>query len=225
MRDWNAYVRAHLSLPALTPAREAHIVRDLAAQREDFYRDALARGTSHDEADAFARGQVRDWDRLARDVASADFRHVRPRVDRLTDAAEHMPHLRRGVLLMTAHILTDMRYALRQMLKAPGFTTVAVLTLAFGVGASSAVFSIVNAAMLRPLPYPNQDRLVRVLELVPQLGRFAVAPANFLDWRAQNTVFDGIAAFGVGFETLVGTESAERIPRTTVSWNVFDVLG
>ena len=126
---------------------------------------------------------------------------------------------------MTAHILTDMRYAVRQMLKAPGFTTVAVLTLAFGVGASSAVFSIVNAAMLRPLPYPHQDRLVRVLELLPKLGRFAVAPANFLDWRAQNTVFDGIAAFGVGFETLVGTESAERIPRTTVSWNVFDVLG
>ena len=225
MRDWNAYVRAHLSLPALTPAREAHIVRDLAAQLEDFYRDALARGVSDDEADAFARGQVRDWDRLARDVASADFRHVRPRVDRLTDAAEHMPHLRRGVLLMTAHILTDMRYALRQMLKAPGFTAVAVLTLAFGVGASSAVFSIVNAAMLRPLPYPHQDRLVRVLELLPKLGRFAVAPANFLDWRAQNTVFEGIAAFGTGSETLVGTESAERIPRTAVSWNVFDVLG
>ena len=225
MRDWNAYVRAHLSLPALTPVREAHIVRDLAAQLEDFYRDALARGVSDDEADAFARGQVRDWDRLAHDVASADRRHLRPHADRLTDAAEHMPHLQRGVLLMTAHILTDMRYALRQMLKAPGFTTVAVLTLAFGVGASSAVFSIVNAAMLRPLPYPNQDRLVRILELVPQLGRFAVAPANFLDWRAQNTVFDGIAAFGVGFETLVGTESAERIPRTTVSWNVFDVLG
>ena len=92
---------------------------------------------------------------------------------------------------MTAHILTDMRYALRQMLKAPGFTTVAVLTLAFGVGASSAVFSIVNAVMLRPLPYPQQDRLVRVLELVPQLGRFAVAPANFLDWRAQNTSSTG----------------------------------
>ena len=107
---------------------------------------------------------------------------------------------------MTAHILTDMRYALRQMLKAPGFTAVAVLTLAFGVGASSAVFSIVNAVMLRPLPYPHQDRLVRVLELLPKLGRFAVAPANILDWRAQNTSFDGIAAVGTGFETLVGTE-------------------
>jgi len=225
MRDWHAYVRAHLSLPALTPAREAHIVRDLAAQLEDFYRDAVAQGASHDAADAFARQQIRDWDRLARDVASADRRHARPRVDRLTDAAEHMPPVQRGALLMVAHILTDMRYAVRQMLKAPGFTAVAVLTLAFGVGASSAVFSIVNAVMLRPLPYPQQDRLVRVLELVPELGRFAVAPGNFLDWRAQNTSFDGIAAFGTGYETLVGAESAERIPRTTVSWNVFDVLG
>jgi putative ABC transport system permease protein len=225
MRDWNAYVRAHLSLPGLTPAREAHIVRDVAAQLEDFYSDALTRGASHDEADALARQQVGDWNRLARDVASADRRHARPRVDRLTDAAEHMPQLRRGALLMVAHILNDMRYALRQMRKAPGFTAVAVLTLAFGVGASSAVFSIVNAALLRPLPYPEQDRLVRVFELLPRLGRFSVAPANFLDWRAQNTVFEGIAAFGPGYETLVGGESAERIPRTAVSWNVFDVLG
>ena len=99
MRDWNAYVRAHLSLPALTPEREAHIVRELAAQLEDFCRDAPARDASHDEADAIANRQVGDWDRLAHDVASADRRHARPRVGRPTDA-EHMPHLRRGVVLM-----------------------------------------------------------------------------------------------------------------------------
>ena len=87
MSDWNTYVRAHLSLPALTPAREAHIVRDLAAQLEDFYRDAVAHGASHDEADAFARQQIRDWDRLAHDVASADRRHLRARGDRLTDVS------------------------------------------------------------------------------------------------------------------------------------------
>ena len=67
MRDWTAYVRAHLKLPALTPEREAHIIRDLAAQLEDFYGEALARGASEPAADAHALAQIRDWERLARE--------------------------------------------------------------------------------------------------------------------------------------------------------------
>lgn len=225
MRDWTAYVRAHLKLPALTPEREAHIVRDLAAQLEDFYREALAGGASEPAADAHARAQIRDWDRMARDVAAADRRHARPRAERIAASIEHLPQPQQGVLLMLAHILNDMRYAFRQMARARGFTLVAVLTLAFGIGASSSVFSIVNAAMLQPLPYPRQERLVSVYELLPRLGGFAVAPGNFLDWRAQNTVFEGIAAYTSGDETLIGTESAERVPGTSVSWDIFDVLG
>src|SRR5688572_25586068 len=225
MRDWTAYVRAHLQLPALTRDREAHIIRELAAQLEDFYREALARGASEPEADAHARAQVRDWNRMARDVADADRRHARPRAERIAAAIEHLPQPQRGVLLMLAHILNDIRYACRQMAKAPGFTLVAVLTLAFGIGASSSVFSIVNAAMLRPLPFPEHERLVMVYEVLPRFGLFAVAPANFLDWRAQNTSFEGIAAYATGYETLVGADSAERISRATVSWDFFDVLG
>jgi hypothetical protein len=87
------------------------------------------------------------------------------------------------------------------------------------------VFSIVNAAMLRPLPFPEHERLVMVYEVLARFGRFAVAPANFLDWRAQNTSFEGIAAYGTGYETLVGADSAERISRAAVSWDFFDVLG
>jgi putative ABC transport system permease protein len=225
MRDWTAYVRAHLRLPALTSDREAHIIRELAAQLEDFYREALARGASEPEADAHARAQIRDWDRMARDVAAADRRHARPRAERMAAAIEHLPPPRRGVLLMLAHILNDMRYAFRQMAKAPGFTLVAVLTLAFGIGASSSVFSIVNAAMLRPLPFPEHERLVMVYEVLPRFGLFAVAPANFLDWRAQNTSFEGIAAYRTGYETLVGADAAERISRAAVSRDFFDVLG
>jgi putative ABC transport system permease protein len=225
MRDWTAYVRARLKLPALTPNREAHIIRELAAQLEDFYREALARGASEPEADAHARAQIRDWNRMARDVAAADRRHARPRAERIVVSIEQLPHPQRGVLLMLAHTLNDMRYACRQMAKAPGFTLVAVLTLAFGIGASSAVFSIVNAAMLRPLPFPEHERLVMVYEVLPRFGLFAVAPANFLDWRAQNTSFEGIAAYATGYETLVGADSAERISRATVSWDFFDVLG
>ena len=80
--DWIAFVRARLKLPGLTAERELRIVRELAAQLDDFYRDALARGLSEIDADAYTRDQVRDWDRMAQDVWLADRRHAKPRFDR-----------------------------------------------------------------------------------------------------------------------------------------------
>ena len=85
MRDWHAFVRARLSLPDLIAEREARIVRELAIQLEDFYREALAGGKSDADADAFARRQIADWDRLARDLRTADAVHVRPALDRVSD--------------------------------------------------------------------------------------------------------------------------------------------
>ena len=126
---------------------------------------------------------------------------------------------------MLTDLITDARYAVRQLVKTPGFTLIAVLTLAFGIGASTAIFSVVNTVMLKPLPYPDADRLVRVFEVVPQYGRFAVAPASFLDWRQQNTVFERIAAYAPGTETFVGTDGPERIPLAAVSWDTFELLG
>ena len=85
MPDWSAFVRARLTLPGLAPERESRIVRELAAQLDDFYRDALARGSSEADAEAYARGQIRDWDRMAQDVWLADRRHARSRFDRLIE--------------------------------------------------------------------------------------------------------------------------------------------
>ncbi len=233
MRDWHAFVRSHLSLPQLTPEREGRIVREVAAQLEDACRDALARGASDAEADAFALRQITDWRQMAREVRLADAVHLRPRIERLASALENAASSPagaaaprpRGVLHMFAVLLTDMRYAVRQMLKAPGFTIVATLTLALGIGATSAIFSVVNGIVLRPLPYPEADRLVRVFEIVPQYGRFSVAPANFFDWRQQNEVFERIAAYAPGTETFTGGDNPERIPMASVSWNTFDLLG
>ena len=88
MRDWAAFVRSRLRVPGLTPERESRIVRELAAQLEDFYRDALARGATDAEADAEACRQIRDWERLTQDVWLADRPHARPRLDRLADAID-----------------------------------------------------------------------------------------------------------------------------------------
>jgi putative ABC transport system permease protein len=224
MRDWHALVRERLRLSALTPEREARIIREVAAQLEDLYRDALAGGATEADADARAAAHIGDWRRLAADLERADRPHLKPRVDRLVARVEQRPTHRRS-LLMFAHALRDSRYAIRQLVKAPAFTLVAVATLALGIGATTAIFSVVNGVLLQPLPYPQSDRLVRVHEIVPQYGLFSVAPANFIDWRQQNHVFERIAAYSPASATLLREDGPQRIQGALVSWDLFQTLG
>src|SRR5689334_4240313 len=91
-------------------------------------------------------------------------------------------------------IIKDIRYGMRGLLKHPGFTAIVVLTLALGIGASTAMFSIVNSVVLRRLPYRTAERIVAIQELTQAGKRVQVTSANFLDWRAQNTVFEQLAA-------------------------------
>src|SRR5215471_17517819 len=126
-------------------------------------------------------------------------------------------------------VLRDIRFALRQMRRNPGLTAVAILSLGLGVGWNTAIFSIVKAMLLAPLPYPEGDRLVMVWEDVPRwdIPRNTPAPANFLDWRQQNHVFESMAAFmgGVfGDMALTGAGDAEQIHGAQVSSNFFRVL-
>jgi putative ABC transport system permease protein len=223
MRNWEGYVRARMTLPGLTPAREARIVRELAAQLEDFYREGIARGLSDHDADAFACRQVCDWDRMAQDVWLVDRSHARPVLDRVAVRIEDRSTWKG--LKMIADLLHDMRFAVRQFAKNPAFTAVAVLTLAVGIGANSAIFSVVNGVLLQPLPFPDPQQLVRVHEIVPQYGRFSVAPASFLDWRRQNTTFEHLAAFSVGSATFAEGDVPERVTNAPVSWDIFDLLG
>jgi putative ABC transport system permease protein len=122
-------------------------------------------------------------------------------------------------------IWQDLCYGARMLLKNPGVTAVALLTLALGIGANAAIFSVVNAVMLRPLPYKDPDRLVSVWAHVPDHGRWRVPPATFLDWKQQNKVFEDMAAFGADSMTLTGDGEPIQILGVRVSSGYFSVLG
>ena len=120
----------------------------------------------------------------------------------------------------------DLRYGARMLRKQPGFTLIAVLTLALGIGATTALFTVVNAALLRWLPYREPDRLVHLWELTPQKNfpRREASYPDFLDWR-QNQAFEGVAAYAGGGFTLTGRDATERIQGGRVSASFFSVLG
>lgn len=128
-------------------------------------------------------------------------------------------------------LLQDLRYGARMLLKNPGFTLIAVITLALGIGANTAIFSVVNALLFRPLPFREPERLVWIANTGTTGGMSSVTSrvANFNDWRAQNKSFEDIAAyfafFDYGSYNLVGVGEPERLIGVGVSQNLFSVLG
>jgi putative ABC transport system permease protein len=138
---------------------------------------------------------------------------------------ERAYEVRGGGLLET--FLQDVRYAGRTLAKRPGFTAVAALTLALGVGANTAIFSVVEAVLLRPLPYRHAGRVVMVWEsYLPNGGkRNVISPANFLDWRDQAKSFDEMAAFVDQTLGLTGAGEPEEVPAQLVTPNLFALLG
>ena len=122
-------------------------------------------------------------------------------------------------------LINDLQYGLRMLLKRPQVTAIAVVTLALGIGANTAIFSVVNAVLLNPLPYREPDRVVALWENVPNQGRSRVAPANFHDWKKQNTVFEDVASFGRNSLTLTGDGEPEQLVGARVSSGYFAVIG
>jgi putative ABC transport system permease protein len=123
------------------------------------------------------------------------------------------------------HLAQDIRFGCRTLLKSPGFTLVAIATLALSLGVNTAIFSFVNAVLLKPPPYPEADRIVRVLEAPPGGGRNGISTLNFLDWQKQNTCFDYMAAVTGGTMTLTGVDEPVQLPGLRVSAHYFDIFG
>lgn len=124
-------------------------------------------------------------------------------------------------------IIKDIRYGIRDLLKRPGFTAIAVITLALGIGANTTLFSFVNGILLRPLPYKDPGQLVILDETAPKQGikSFAVSFPNFVDWREQNHVFEDVAVYQEGTYSLVGAGEPEQIPGARISQGLFELLG
>jgi putative ABC transport system permease protein len=127
-------------------------------------------------------------------------------------------------------VLQDIRYSLRQLRKSSGFTAVAVVTLALGIGANTAIFSVVNGVLLRPLRFKDPDRIVRVWHVPPAksfpgMTTFSVSAANYLDWERQNHVFEGMAIYTFHGFTLTGTDKPEQVDACAATSGFFSTLG
>jgi predicted permease len=215
MPDFKAEIRARLTELRLPPVREAEIAEEFSQHLTDQYEAAINRGDSEEEARHAVFQELNEF--VNRELK---------RVERRAPANNVVPG-RNGRGNIFADLGQDLRFALRTLVKNPGFTIVAVIALALGIGANSAIFSVVNAILLRPLPYKSPDQLVVIWENAAHLGfpKDTPSPANFLDWRGQSTVFAGMSAFAERSFNLTGVGEPERLEGRRVSANLFDVLG
>ena len=180
---------------------DAEIAEDLAAHRQEVEAFHVRRGLSAGDARRAARLE-------------------------LGGAAQALEAVRdqRSLPILDA-LRQDIRYGLRMLRRAPGFTAAAVATLAIGIGANTAMFSVVNAVLLRPLPYADPDRLVAVGERTDTGDTERVGYATFIDWQARSRSFESLAVMRSFQPTLVVHGEAERLTGVRVTWSYFDMLG
>jgi len=211
MRNWKQLVRARLGPLPVDPARAADIVDELAQHLADHFKDLAADGVDEDEAVERALAPLAA--RAAAEIARAD----RPRSSApIPPAAEAGPF---------SGIARDVQYAMRLLVRSPAFALASVVTLALGIGANTAIFSVVNAVLLQPLPYRDADRLVTIGERGTDGSAGNVGYLTFLDWRARNHTFDDMALIRSWQPTLVVNGEPERIAAMRVSSNFFTLLG
>jgi putative ABC transport system permease protein len=217
MPDWKEEVRRRLRGLRVSPVNEAEIVEELAQHLDDFYQRALHNGMSEAHAKRAALSELAAEHSLLSDLERAQQRPPAPGPAPGETSNSNV----------LADLLQDLRYAARILWKNPGFTAVAVIALALGIGANTAIFSVVNTVLLRPLPYKIPEQLVLVWEDATKHGypRDTPAVANYIDWRDQNSVFTGMAAIADTNFNLTRAGDPESLKGREVSATLFPLLG
>lgn len=217
MPDWKRHIVERLSSLRLAPTREAEIVEELSQHLDERWRELTAGGASPEEATRLALADFSEENLLARYMAPLRQSHT---------PASITPGSATGHLL--SDLWLDLRYAARTLTKRPSFAIAAVSTLALGIGANTALFSFVDGVLLKPLPYPEPERLVQVWEKPPGFQRNGIASLNFMDWQKQNRVFSHMTALSGEAYTWTQPGDAgepQRLRASLVSAAYWDVLG
>jgi len=222
MPEWRQEILKRLATMKLAPAREAEIIEELSQHLEDRYQELLAAGTKADEARREALEELSDEDLLARGLRQGE-REVRPEPGVPSGG---------GIRGFLASLLQDLRYGLRMLRKNPGFTLVAILSLALGIGANTAIFQLMNAIRLRSLPVENPQQLVG-LELEDETGKRgsqqswypALSNPLWEEIRDHQQVFAGMFAWAADDFPITSAGEAHSARGLFVSGDFFRVLG
>jgi predicted permease len=216
MPEWKQEIRHRLAELKLEPTREAEIVDELAQHLEDRYAELRAGGEAKEAAYRAALAELSESEILAREL-----RRVEPQV-----TPEPIVFGTNRRTNMIADLWQDLRYGARMLVKKPGFTLIAVVTLALGIGANTAIFSLVNTILLRPLPVREPQRLVSIFPTILRTGEAQIfSYPNYVDVRDRNDVFTDLAAFTFAGMSLSRNGNNEIIYGYLASGNYFELLG
>ncbi|HEY7913675.1 MAG TPA: ABC transporter permease, partial [Blastocatellia bacterium] len=225
---WKEFVRARLPRLGLDGAREMEIVEELAEYLEAAYEDALAEGASEQEARSRAEASIRDWQLLECELSRAEhgFFARKRRAAPLARARNHARRQTKRALIMES-IWQDLRYGIRVLASKPFFTIVAILAVALGIGANTAIFSAVNAVLLRPLPFEGPDRIVSLFVVSPERPdlRGVFSYPDFMDYKTRSQSLAHVAAYQQSGTVLGTGDDRVRVTGVHVSADLFPILG
>ncbi|HKQ75451.1 MAG TPA: ABC transporter permease [Blastocatellia bacterium] len=215
MPEWKEEIRRRLASLKLEPAREAEIVEELSQHMDDRYAELLAGGATRYEAEGRTLAEVRESDSLQRELKRVERQAVQEPIIFGTNRRRNM----------VIDLWQDARYGARMLIKQPGFTLIAILTLALGIGANTAIFSIINAVVFRPRPVAQPEQLVEFYKSDARHRYQNNAYQDFLIFRDQGEAFTGLAAYSLRTFKLGGADEMEQVIGEMVSGNYFDLLG